>query len=141
MNPQQQRFLDKCHEIAQFCRMHGANLFADWPENTLLFYVAYHALHGSLFVRRAAGHVCAAGFAWPETRSWIEETVNPGRHTFRWKQESLPDCVFVAEIVGTRKLCRSIWRQAREQWPMFNRFITFRRGKLHEMNAAMERFC
>lgn len=135
-----QLFLDKCHEVATFCRMRGPKIFGDWPDTTLLLFVAHHALHGTLFVRREAGLVTGTAFAWPEDKAHLHECEEYIKHPFNWHKRKKPNCIFVAEVVANRCACRTFFKQARKQWPEFKRFYTFRRGKLRDISRTVERF-
>lgn len=134
------KFLEKCHEVAVFCRTRGKDCFEGWPDSILLLYVAYHAMAGSLFVQRVNGSIVACGFAWPECAQTIRERFHSCKPTFQWHVARNPDCIFIAEIVADRETCRKFLARAKRQWPTFNRFMTFRRMKLVEVSRQIERF-
>ena len=139
MNADHKLFWERIAELAEFGRQHGGRCFAGWPPETLLLYVCFHALAGTLFVVRRDGKPAALGIAWP---------MQPDAATpdFDWRRATPGPALMVREVIGDRASCRAMFRQARARWPFIQQCYAYR----HRRHAAkltlfhmehIERFC
>lgn len=119
-------FLLHCHEVVLFCVNHGGECFESWPKETLLLYVAFHAMTGGLFLRRRNGVVVGVGFAWPEISKIAMSRARDGKSIFNWSLPKQPDCVLVGEVIADKETCALFLEKAKRQWPGIRRMFTFR---------------
>jgi len=123
----QQDFLTKCDEVVRFCMKHTGQVFQCWPRETILLYVAFHAITGGLFLRRKSGQVVAVAFAWPDRWEVMHRRFEAGQSAFRWVIPRDADCLLVAEVIADKETAALFMDQAKRQWPKLKRWFTFRR--------------
>lgn len=133
MNPKQQRFFDRCHELTEWLLAQPGKCFKAWPRETVFFYVAFHALCGTLFVIRKASTIKAVMIAEPRPLDRIEKP-------FCWQKPTSGNCALVWEMVGGRKFVAELWQKFNQQFPGAERFFAYRNKKLVEFpRTAVER--
>lgn len=123
--------------VVYFCHERAAKeCFKDWPPIRVLQYVTWHALNGTMNVTSKDGGVSGVAFAWPAKKERVASLNALGLSAFEWKNEAEPDIIFIGEVLGDRssmvELCRFT------QWKGLP-FMTFRRGKLIDISAVIER--
>lgn len=120
-----QQFWQRVAGWTEFCLVHRGKAFAGWPDGTVFFYVAFHALCGSVFVVKSEAQIKAVGFAWPSRPENVADD-------FSWQLPPAGDCLVMMETIGTRTFCGEMFRRARARWPQVKRFFAWRHGSLVE---------
>lgn len=139
VNDKMKQFMQKVHEVTEFCVQNRGRCFQGWKRETIFLYVAFHAGAGTLFLMRENGNVKAVGFAWPTFLTMIQDA-------FNWRLPGRGDILFISEVVGDRKSIKTLYNQAKAKWPHLFRVFAYRfkggpRQRLVELTHIMERFC
>lgn len=136
-----QQFYERCHELTEFCLSHRPRVFELWPREMVFLYVAWHAFRDTIFVLRKSGKVTCLGFAWPESLSRVAKRHETCQPLFDWTMVKQPDCLLIGEVMGSRRDCGKLYREALRKWPSLDRVFTLRDQKLEELSQnVLNRF-
>lgn len=129
--------------FAHSCR--GQRLFVGMSFEQVFRYIAFCYLDNRINWNGRAGSIEALAITWVDWREHIEARHAEGQNQFKWQRHPKNgDCVFVAEVIGTRASITALWTTVIESAPalMLVPILTYRHGKLVELNLSkIERFC
>jgi hypothetical protein len=136
-----QQLAEKVREVTAWIVENKGCAFAGWPSSVIFKYVAFHAISGTIFIKRiVTGQIEGVAFAWPVESS--EAVKSP----FDWTLPRPGTCLLISEVVtapATRRarVVKWLWDHAPERWPTFDTVLTWRHGKIHELRSqVMERY-
>lgn len=114
-------FFERIHELTQFASANRGKAFNGWSDETIYFYLAFHALCDSLFVMRGKdGKITTVGVATP---CWINDI----GQKFSWKKPDINgDCLMIWEVVGNRTHCGLLVKKALNKFKNVKSFYAFR---------------
>lgn len=141
-----EQLANKIKAITVFLLQHRGPCFAGMDAAKLFRYVAFHLLHGCVFVAYdAAGNISTVFFAWPLDRAEMLRRDAAGEPLFIWEAPKCDgDAFFIGGIVGKRRFGAEVFKQVSGAWPESPRkqVFTFRKGKLVELSwKELTRFC
>jgi hypothetical protein len=138
---------EKARTVCKFLLPRRGECFPEktWPAFKLFRYVVWHLLSENLFLSWRDGELCGVAFAWPAIERDVQARAALDEPQFAWKPPvAAGDCVFIAQVVGTRIDGPTWLRLAHERWPelYLTRFWTYRGGQLVEVSYdTLRRFC
>lgn len=130
MSDKQRKFFERVHEISDWLSQQPGRTFIGWPKETLFFYVAFHAIGGTIFVVRDEGKLKAVMMATPTTSDKVSEP-------FKWQQPVDGGAVIVWDLVGSRRFIRSLWGKLKAAFPNIAKYFAYRNKKLVELSPVM----
>lgn len=122
--------------IVDYCLANAGNSALKGMDRHNLFkYVAFCFFTGRLNVAWEAGKIEAVVFAWPGTRVEIEARSQVSQGSFKWELPRRGDCLFVADVIGSRNGVAKIYHGQVEKNPQLNfiPILTYRHGRLHRL--------
>lgn len=138
MNAQLKAIFEECAKLTDWCLEHKGHCFKGWPRETVLFYLAFHAGCGTLFVVRVKDEVKALMIAEVVAMARVNDP-------FRWLKRTEGDSALVQELIGDRNAMPTLFAMLKAKFPSVKRFFGHRyRGadcQLREFSVPfVERF-
>jgi len=142
---QQQQLADYLRRVTDFFMARkGRHCLPTITAEKAFRYLAFCHLTGRLNVRcRPNGAVDCIVICWPDFKERIEAKHAEGMSQFEWGKVRPGDCIFLAEVVGSRSGVKALYQGLVEAFPNLLRMpvYTYRRGKLVQLTQpAIERF-
>lgn len=138
-------FALEVHEMTELCLAHNHKVFKGWTREMIFLYVAWHFFHNTAMVHYENKKIVAIAFCWPEKLSVLLQRFSLDESIFYWYNQNEPDCLFIAEVIGSSDICCSWAESARARWPQLTKWFTFRskpEPKLVELHPnTLWRFC
>lgn len=125
MSPEVRYIFDECAKLTEWALEHKGVCFKDWPRENVLFYLAFHAVCGSLFVVRFNDKVKGLMVAEAMPAADI------GR-PFSWRSRVSGESVLVQELIGDKPSMNSLFEALKAKYPAMKRIFgqRYRAGRL-----------
>ena len=142
MNSTTAKFFELCHEISEFChRNRNHSVFTGWTREKLFFYIGFHALAGTLFLRRKCGSIIAVAIGWPVSLDELEKRQKQQKPQFDWLLPKPGDCLLIAQCIGKPSALGECFREAWGKWPGLRWAFAFRHSRLVKFDlVTLNRF-
>lgn len=140
MTKEDKKFFESVHRLVEWAKANRGKCFSDWSDEVLFFYLAFHAVCGSLYIVRHNDKVKALAVVQPMS---LGEIGKP----FAYIDRKDGEIGMVWELIGDKSLFNHIFSQFKSKFPKVNRWFGYRvkdghKPRLVEFNNfRVERFC
>lgn len=130
--------------IVDFCMARIGNSSLKGMNRELIFrFVAFCYVDGRICFIWENGEIKSVAFYWLDWKEHIEMKAHEKRPQFNWTKAGKGDCLFLADVFGSRKYLAKLYQEGVEKYPQILTMTvyTFRHGKLDCLyGQAIERF-